>query len=151
MTLRFNLGQVRGLVRSGLDRFTGLGDVRRGLDRSVRLLKRLRDAQQKDRLILSRLQRLLESGQSPYPITSRETHNENNVSRCDSVREVDGQPEDLRQLSTCPVCGADSRSMVCEYNRFILRDNPPDPWAAVYQYCVCHFCGILYADRKSVV
>src|SRR5204862_2712098 len=34
------------------------------------------------------------------------------------------------------------------YNRFILFDRVPDPACAIYNYSLCHACGVVYAERR---
>ncbi len=57
-------------------------------------------------------------------------------------------PEPIGELLACPACGDSSRTLVSEYNRFILVDTPPDRRAARYDYCLCHGCGIVYASQR---
>jgi SAM-dependent methyltransferase len=54
----------------------------------------------------------------------------------------------IEGLSACPTCGGTPRTLVCEYNRFILMDAPPDRAAVRYDYCLCHHCGVVYAAAR---
>jgi SAM-dependent methyltransferase len=51
-------------------------------------------------------------------------------------------------LDACPICGHDQWTDVCRYNKFLLLERGPDPEAKVYDYAVCHGCGILFARRR---
>ena len=51
-------------------------------------------------------------------------------------------------LDECPVCGGMESTKVSRYNRFVLFDRVPDSAAAVYNYALCHACGVVYAERR---
>src|SRR5438067_9093697 len=51
-------------------------------------------------------------------------------------------------LDRCPMCGGVESTRVSKYNRFILFDRVPDSAAAVYNYSLCHACGVVYAARR---
>jgi hypothetical protein len=52
-------------------------------------------------------------------------------------------------LAACPACGsAAGGPVVCEYNRFLVHGNPPDPDFHIYNYTLCRHCGIVYAARR---
>jgi len=51
-------------------------------------------------------------------------------------------------LEQCPVCGGAESTKVSRYNRFVLFDRVPDSAAAVYNYALCHACGVVYAERR---
>ena len=51
-------------------------------------------------------------------------------------------------LDQCPVCGGAESTKVSHYNRFVLFDRVPDSAAAVYNYSLCHACGVVYAERR---
>jgi len=51
-------------------------------------------------------------------------------------------------LESCPVCGGPESTKVSRYNRFILFDRVPDAQAAVYNYSLCHSCGVVYARQR---
>ena len=48
----------------------------------------------------------------------------------------------------CPVCGGAESTRVCKYNRLSLFDDPPDEASAIYNYALCHACGVVYAGRR---
>ena len=51
-------------------------------------------------------------------------------------------------LDACPVCGGAESTKVSRYNRFVLFDRVPDSAAAIYNYSLCHACGVVYAERR---
>src|SRR5438132_4101782 len=51
-------------------------------------------------------------------------------------------------LEQCPVCGGKESTRVSRYNRFILFDRVPDSAAPIYNYSLCHACGVVYAERR---
>jgi hypothetical protein len=54
----------------------------------------------------------------------------------------------ILMLDACPVCGGAESTKVSRYNRFILFDRVPDAQAAVYNYCLCHGCGVVFARQR---
>ena len=59
-----------------------------------------------------------------------------------------GPHDDWLTLAACPGCGTAERTVVCEWNKLALLDTAPDRESWVYDYAVCHGCGILYATRR---
>lgn len=51
-------------------------------------------------------------------------------------------------LEQCPVCDAQPRTLVCEYNRLVLLDVETDERLKRYDYSLCHRCGVVYAARR---
>src|SRR5262245_42568932 len=52
----------------------------------------------------------------------------------------------ILRLDRCPVCGnADSTPRVCRYNKFVTYPRVPDAASMVYDYALCHACGVVYA------
>ena len=51
-------------------------------------------------------------------------------------------------LEQCPVCGGAESTRVSKYNRFALFDRTPDAASAIYNYSLCHGCGVVYAARR---
>src|SRR6266850_4594486 len=51
-------------------------------------------------------------------------------------------------LEQCPVCGGAESTKVSRYNRFVLFDRVPDAAAPIYNYSLCHGCGVVYAGRR---
>ena len=51
-------------------------------------------------------------------------------------------------LDRCPACGAPERTVVCEWNKLLLLESAPDDRSAIYDYAVCHGCGILFATER---
>jgi len=54
----------------------------------------------------------------------------------------------IERLAACPVCGGSERSAVCRYNKMITMASVPDANAALYDYALCHGCGLVYATRR---
>ena len=54
----------------------------------------------------------------------------------------------ILELATCPLCGHSERTLVSEFNRFVLMERRPDDAAALYNYCLCHGCGVTYASKR---
>jgi SAM-dependent methyltransferase len=47
------------------------------------------------------------------------------------------------------VCGSpDATPHVCRYNKFITYERMPDAVSPVYDFSLCHQCGIVYATRR---
>jgi SAM-dependent methyltransferase len=58
-------------------------------------------------------------------------------------------PKDpILRLETCPVCDGSESTKVSRYNRFVLFDRTPDAASAIYDYSLCHGCGVVYAARR---
>ena len=56
--------------------------------------------------------------------------------------------EPILTLQHCPVCGGAECTRVSKYNRFILFDRIPDSAAPIYNYSLCHACGVVFAVRR---
>jgi SAM-dependent methyltransferase len=54
------------------------------------------------------------------------------------------------ELSHCPGCGTSGRTIVCKWNKSILRDEEPQDDSTIANYALCHGCGIVYATRRPV-
>src|SRR5712691_9356915 len=57
-------------------------------------------------------------------------------------------PGPILTLEECPICGGAESTRVSRYNRFILFDRAPDSASALYNYSLCHGCGVVYAERR---
>lgn len=57
---------------------------------------------------------------------------------------------EILALDACPLCGTEARTLVCTYNRFILFDDRPDEASALYDYSLCHGCGVVYAVNRPI-
>ena len=58
-------------------------------------------------------------------------------------------PKDsILSLSACSVCGEVEHTQVCEYNKLLLLDAGLDEEARVYNYAMCHGCGVVYARQR---
>ena len=58
--------------------------------------------------------------------------------------------DDWWTLAACPICGHEHASLVCEYNRFLIHRYAPDATSQVYNYSLCHQCGVVFAARRPV-
>ena len=54
----------------------------------------------------------------------------------------------ILELDSCPVCLGTRWTQVCEYNKFLLLEHAPDAEASVYNYAMCHACGVVFARRR---
>ncbi|MDA1183623.1 MAG: methyltransferase domain-containing protein [Acidobacteria bacterium] len=54
----------------------------------------------------------------------------------------------ILELDACPVCRGNHSTQVCEYNKFLLLEHAPDAEASVYNYAMCHACGVVFARRR---
>jgi SAM-dependent methyltransferase len=59
-------------------------------------------------------------------------------------------PSGVIDLTSCSVCGHDSWTAVCEFNRFLLSETVPDADAMRADYAICHRCGVVFARRRPV-
>ena len=66
----------------------------------------------------------------------------------DASNDTPCPPGPILTLDECPVCGGAESTKVSRYNRFVLFDRVPDAAAAVYNYSLCHACGVVYAQRR---
>ena len=57
-------------------------------------------------------------------------------------------PKRIERIAACPVCGGEARTAVCRFNKMITMARMPDVPAAVYDYALCHRCGLVYATRR---
>ncbi|MSO46165.1 MAG: hypothetical protein EXQ59_05295 [Acidobacteria bacterium] len=56
--------------------------------------------------------------------------------------------DEILELHACPVCGGSRWTDVCEYNKFLLQEQVPDREASIYNYALCHACGMTFARRR---
>jgi SAM-dependent methyltransferase len=54
------------------------------------------------------------------------------------------------ELPRCQGCGTAARTLVCEWNKSILADDPPRDDSTISNFALCHGCGIVYATRRPV-
>ena len=139
-----------GLVESRFDTLER-GPLRTVLDRQHHLDQRF-DALAQEQGRLRRLvageeldedDRLREAFGSPLPETVKAQP------ESEWVDSDSGCPADsVEQLKACPVCGSKDRTAVCRYNKMITMSRMPDVPAAVYNYALCHRCGLVYASHR---
>ncbi|HXG88964.1 MAG TPA: methyltransferase domain-containing protein [Vicinamibacterales bacterium] len=113
---------------SGLDQ--RVGQLARKLDR---LDKKLGD----DRALVGRIERLLtdRGGRKPPLSTLLPA----------PWPRVD---EDWWNLDRCPACSHPEFHCVSEYNRFLVNGRAPEAGFEVYNYSLCHACGVVFAARR---
>lgn len=58
--------------------------------------------------------------------------------------------QEILDLRACPACGHTTWTTVCEYNKFLILESAPDARAALYDYSLCHACGIVFARHRPV-
>lgn len=58
--------------------------------------------------------------------------------------------ESIVELAACSVCGHQTFTPVCEFNRFVLNETAPDEQAVRADYALCHRCGVVFARRRPV-
>ena len=63
-----------------------------------------------------------------------------------AVSEVPG--DRIALLTACPVCGHRDSTLVCEYNKLLLLDAGVDDDAPIYNYALCHACGVVSARQR---
>ena len=66
----------------------------------------------------------------------------------DATNDTPCPPGPILTLDACPVCGGAESTKVSRYNRFILFDRVPDSQAPLYNYSLCHSCGVVYARQR---
>ena len=113
------------------------------LDKRIDLLTRWH---QDDRLILRRIARVLEDGRPGRGEPAAEP----TIVPPIAPPITPSAPEDWEELRACPICTHTGATLVCEYNRFLLADSAPDEASKVYNYSLCHGCGVVYAARRPI-
>jgi len=68
----------------------------------------------------------------------------------DQVGPSEVPKDSILDLDACPVCTGTAFTPVCEYNKLLLLDSGVDEEARVYNYALCHDCGVVYARRRPV-
>jgi SAM-dependent methyltransferase len=58
--------------------------------------------------------------------------------------------DSIAELAACSVCGHQTFTPVCEFNRFLLSETAPDARAIRADYALCHRCGVVFARRRPV-
>jgi hypothetical protein len=58
--------------------------------------------------------------------------------------------DSIVELAACSVCGHQTFTPVCEFNRFLLSEIAPDAQAIRADYALCHRCGVVVARRRPV-
>jgi SAM-dependent methyltransferase len=58
--------------------------------------------------------------------------------------------DSIEVLTACPVCGTRESTLVSEFNKLLLLESGVDSDAGVYDYSLCHGCGVVHARRRPV-
>jgi SAM-dependent methyltransferase len=82
------------------------------------------------------------------PAKARRPSGDEEVLTYDPSSDSPCPPAPILTLEHCPVCGSPESTKVSRYNRFVLFDRTPDAASAIYNYSLCHACGIVYAARR---
>ena len=82
------------------------------------------------------------------PARPRASVDDGEILTYDATNDTPCPAEPILTLDTCPVCGAAESTKVSRYNRFVLFDRVPDARAPVYNYALCHSCGVVYARER---
>jgi SAM-dependent methyltransferase len=64
--------------------------------------------------------------------------------------EVSIPRDSIVELADCPVCGTTESTPVSEFNKLLLLESGVDNDAPVYNYALCHGCGVVHARRRPV-
>jgi len=54
----------------------------------------------------------------------------------------------ILKLHRCPVCETENATRVGKYNKFIVQERIPDLRCFVYNFSMCHGCGVVYATSR---
>jgi SAM-dependent methyltransferase len=85
---------------------------------------------------------------APKPVIAERRPSDEEVPTYDATSDSPCPPGPILTLATCPVCGGLESTRVSRYNRFVLFDRIPDAASAIYNYSLCHACGVVYAGRR---
>ena len=86
----------------------------------------------------------------PHTTADPELNATDSISTSTRIGSENFSAEDVLVLDRCSFCESTERTLVCEYNKFILTDNAPDELFSNYDYSICHQCGICYATRRPI-
>lgn len=149
------LGRIRRLLRPSAEAYQALLKQQQLVHKQLaarldRLDERLTSALDQGRadmhLIAGRMGRPASRSYRGGPIPR--THSD---LRSSEAPDVSGAaPAGISTLTACPGCGHAERTVVAEFNRFLLLDSAPDSHSARYDYALCHGCGIVFATRRPV-
>ena len=56
--------------------------------------------------------------------------------------------DEILRLDACPICGDAGHTPVCRYNKLLLLEAGVDEVAPVYDYAMCHACGVVSARTR---
>ena len=102
--------------------------------------------------MLSRVRALLRGGGSTAvaekPAKASAASGDAEVLTYDAAGDTPCPPGPILTLDACPVCGGAEATKVSGYNRFVLFDRVPDGKAPIYNYSLCHACGVVFAKQR---
>jgi SAM-dependent methyltransferase len=104
--------------------------------------------------MLSRFRRAARELLGPTPPPPRQTPSTGPVlpqapAPVEEIFDSSCPPGPILHLDRCPVCGGtESTPRVCRYNKFITYERVPDAASTVYDFALCHACGIVYATLR---
>lgn len=111
------------------------------LDKRAGQLSRKLDGLEKklgdDRALIGRIERLLNERDGKQPPVS--------TLQPAPWPQID---EDWWVLDRCPACSHPEFHCVSEYNRFLVNGRAPEQGFEVYNYSLCHACGVVFAARR---
>lgn len=132
------------LRRIGFAATEDIAKLQRRLSQLDKKVDRLASRNEDDGEILRRVAFLLERQQADHDDESVEPD------PLTAPAVPPSSPDEWRELSACPICGEREATLVCEYNRFLLADTAPDESSRIYNYLLCHGCGVVYAARRPI-
>src|SRR5437773_225135 len=102
--------------------------------------------------MLSKVRALLRGGGSSAvaekPAKSSVVSGDTEVLTYDATDDTPCPSGPILTLEACPICGGAESTKVSGYNRFVLFDRVPDAKAPVYNYSLCHACGVVFAKQR---
>lgn len=120
--------------------------------------RKLREVQLETRLLAKRIDHTLADGANGDGGRRAGLRWGGRVPLAIDAAESDGSPppsepppsdgDQILELQACSVCRSDRWTDVCEYNKFLLLEHAPDREASVYNYAMCHACGITFARHR---
>ena len=102
--------------------------------------------------MLSRVRALLRGGGASAiadkPVKAAVVSSDAEALTYDATNDTPCPPGPILTLDACAVCGGAESTKVSGYNRFVLFDRVPDAKAPIYNYSLCHDCGVVYAKQR---
>lgn len=121
-----------------------LSDAAKVLGQATKKIDRLNEAVSAQVLLVRRLEALL--AVAPAARTRRPRRAAGGERLELPLRNEPGL--DWLTLDACSCCGYGESTLVCEYNRFLVRGSTIDEEPELYNYALCHACGVVFARRR---